>query len=98
MMVVPVLETPDGQVIQDTSEMIDHFEARLPQPLMIPDTPVQGTVAGCSVPFDQKACWRRECTTAGLTERSTRTSFVPSSVEWRIPARTARHVAPLANN
>jgi glutathione S-transferase len=45
MMVVPILETPDGQIIQDTSEMLDHFEARLPQPLMIPETPVQCAVA-----------------------------------------------------
>ena len=45
MMVVPILETPDGQIIQDTSDMIDHFEARLPQPLMIPETPVQRAVA-----------------------------------------------------
>jgi glutathione S-transferase len=45
MMVVPILETPDGQIIQDTSEMIDHFEARLPLPLMIPDAPVQRAVA-----------------------------------------------------
>ena len=28
MMVVPVLETPDGQILQDTSDMIDHVEAR----------------------------------------------------------------------
>jgi glutathione S-transferase len=45
MMVVPILETPEGRIIQDTSDMIDHFEARLPQPLMIPETPVQRAVA-----------------------------------------------------
>jgi len=45
LMVVPILETPDGRVIQDTSEMIDHFEARFPQPLMIPQAPVQRAVA-----------------------------------------------------
>jgi len=45
LFVVPILETPDGQVIQDTSDMIDHFEARLPKPLMIPETPVQRAVA-----------------------------------------------------
>jgi glutathione S-transferase len=43
--VVPVLETPDGRVIQDTSDMIDHVEARWPEPLMIPQTPVQRAVA-----------------------------------------------------
>ena len=45
LLVVPVLETPDGQIIQDTSEMIDHLEARFPQPLVIPETPVQRAVA-----------------------------------------------------
>jgi glutathione S-transferase len=45
LVVVPILETPDGQIIQDTSDMIDHFETRLPRPLMIPETPVQRAVA-----------------------------------------------------
>jgi glutathione S-transferase len=45
LMVVPILETPDGQILQDTSDMIDHLEARWPHPLMIPETPVQRAVA-----------------------------------------------------
>jgi glutathione S-transferase len=45
LVVVPVLETPDGQVLQDTSDMIDHLESRWPEPLMIPRTPVQRAVA-----------------------------------------------------
>ena len=45
LMVVPVLETPDGQVLQDTSDMIDHFEERWPDRSMIPETPVQRAVA-----------------------------------------------------
>ena len=45
LMVVPILETPDGQILQDTSDMIDHLEARWPEPLMIPQTPVQRAVA-----------------------------------------------------
>jgi glutathione S-transferase len=45
MMVVPVLETPDGQVLQDTSVMIDYVEARSPEPPMIPDMPLQRAVA-----------------------------------------------------
>jgi glutathione S-transferase len=45
LMVVPILETPDGQILQDTSDMIDHVEARLPQPSMIPATPVQRAIA-----------------------------------------------------
>jgi len=45
LLVVPILETSDGQILQDTSDMIDHVEARLPEPLIIPDTPVQRAVA-----------------------------------------------------
>lgn len=45
LMVVPILETPDGQILQDTSDMIDHLESRWPEPLMIPETPVQRAVA-----------------------------------------------------
>jgi glutathione S-transferase len=44
-MVVPILETPEGEVIQDTTDMIEHLEARFPQPLMVPDTPVQRATA-----------------------------------------------------
>jgi glutathione S-transferase len=53
--VVPILETPDGQLIQDTSDMIDHFEARQPQPLMIPETPVQRAVAWLLGAFGSEA-------------------------------------------
>jgi glutathione S-transferase len=45
LLVVPVLETPEGQILQDTSDMIDHLEARWPQPRMIPEAPVQRAVA-----------------------------------------------------
>ena len=45
MMVVPVLETPDGQILQDTTDMIDHVEARWPEPSMVPATPLQRAVA-----------------------------------------------------
>lgn len=45
LVVVPILETPDGRILQDTTDMIEHIEARLPQPLMIPESPVQQAVA-----------------------------------------------------
>ena len=45
LMVVPILETPDGQILQDTSDMIDHLEARWTEPLMLPEAPVQRAVA-----------------------------------------------------
>lgn len=43
--VVPVLEAPDGFVIQDTSDIIEYLEERFPEPRFNPTTPVQRTVA-----------------------------------------------------
>ena len=45
LVVVPVLETPEGQFIQDTSDIIDALESRFPKSPMVPSTPVQRTVA-----------------------------------------------------
>ncbi len=45
LLVLPILETPDGQVLQVTSDMIDHVEAHTPDPPMNPATPVQRAVA-----------------------------------------------------
>ena len=42
---VPVLETLRGEIVQDTTDMIDLLEARHPEPLMTPQTPVQRFVA-----------------------------------------------------
>ena len=39
--VMPVLVTPQGEWIQDSSVIIDHIEARHPAPSIIPQTPVQ---------------------------------------------------------
>ena len=43
--VVPILETPDGRILQDTTDMIEHIEAAMPLPPMIPGTPVQKAIA-----------------------------------------------------
>jgi glutathione S-transferase len=43
--VVPVLEAPDGSIIQDTSDIIEHLEEKFPEPRLNPSTPVQRTVA-----------------------------------------------------
>lgn len=43
--VVPILETPDGRILQDTTEMIEHLETVLSSPALIPGTPVQKAVA-----------------------------------------------------
>lgn len=43
--IIPVLETPDGQIIQDTVDIIDHFEARgVPYPAY-PAAPLQRVTA-----------------------------------------------------
>lgn len=42
---VPVLHTPDDLVVQDTTAIIDHVEARHPTPAVYPDDPVQRLVA-----------------------------------------------------
>lgn len=43
--VVPVLETPGGELIQDTSAIIDHVEAREAGPSIVPPGGVQRVVA-----------------------------------------------------
>ncbi len=44
-LVVPVLETPEGAIIQDTGDIIEYLEERFPEPAMNPKSPVQRTVA-----------------------------------------------------
>lgn len=44
--IVPVLECPDGELVQDTADIIDHFEAGVDPALSIyPATPIQLVVA-----------------------------------------------------
>ncbi len=42
---IPVLVTPDGEYLQDTSDILDHLEARHPEPPLFPTTPVQRVVS-----------------------------------------------------
>ncbi|MBI5503346.1 MAG: glutathione S-transferase family protein [Deltaproteobacteria bacterium] len=53
--VVPIMETPEGEILQDSSDMIAHLEARFAQPQMIPDTPVQRAVAWLLGAFGSEA-------------------------------------------
>ena len=53
--VLPILETPDGRILQDTTDMIEHLEAVMPLPLMIPETPVQKAVAWLLGAFGSEA-------------------------------------------
>ena len=43
--VIPVMVTEDGETLQDTSLIIDHFEAKIAGPSVYPDTPRQRLVA-----------------------------------------------------
>ncbi len=39
-LVIPVLETPEGGIFQDTTDIIEYLETRFPEPQMEPETPV----------------------------------------------------------
>ncbi|MCA9563752.1 MAG: glutathione S-transferase N-terminal domain-containing protein, partial [Myxococcales bacterium] len=43
--VMPVVHTPEGTVLQDTTEIIDWFESRFPSRSVYPESPVQTTMA-----------------------------------------------------
>lgn len=43
--VIPVLETQDGEIIQDTADIIDFLEARHKEPCLDPTTPVQKAIS-----------------------------------------------------
>ncbi|MGB5724310.1 MAG: glutathione S-transferase [Parasphingorhabdus sp.] len=43
--VIPVMETDEGETLQDTTLIIDHFEAKIGGPSVYPDTPKQRLVA-----------------------------------------------------
>lgn len=43
--VIPVLKTPDGGYVQDTSDIIQHFEAARPENPALPETPLQAFVS-----------------------------------------------------
>lgn len=43
--VAPIVETPDGAVLQDSTEIIDALERSHPGPSMLPATPVQQVIA-----------------------------------------------------
>ncbi len=42
---IPIVVTPEGEVWQDTSDIIDRLEARHPEPALYPATPVHGVAA-----------------------------------------------------
>jgi glutathione S-transferase len=56
--VVPVLEAPDGTIVQDTSDIIEHLEGKFPEPRLFSSTPVQRTVAMLIDAFGSEALLR----------------------------------------
>ena len=47
----PAVETPDGEMWQDTSDILDRLEAAHPNPPLIPTTPVQRVIAYLMYPI-----------------------------------------------
>jgi glutathione S-transferase len=54
-MVLPIMQAPDGRILQDTTDMIEYVEAQQPDPALIPATPVQRTVAWLIGAFGSEA-------------------------------------------
>jgi glutathione S-transferase len=44
-LVVPIVETEDGSLFQDSADIINELERRYPEPAVVPSTPVQRVVA-----------------------------------------------------
>ena len=42
---IPIVVTPENETWQDTSEILDALDARVPSPALVPATPVQRVVA-----------------------------------------------------
>jgi glutathione S-transferase len=45
LVVVPILEAPDGTIVQDTTGIIEYLEARHPEPDFVPPSPLQDAAA-----------------------------------------------------
>ena len=55
LFVVPILETPEGTLVQDTTDIIEYLEPRFPEPSLMPATPVQRAVAWLIGAFGSEA-------------------------------------------
>jgi glutathione S-transferase len=55
---VPIVQTPDGTWLRDTTPMIDWFEARYPKPPVVPEDPVQGVVCRILEDYADEWLWR----------------------------------------
>lgn len=45
LVVVPVLQTPEGRILQDSTDIIEHLEVEWQQSSMVPESPVQKAIA-----------------------------------------------------
>jgi glutathione S-transferase len=55
---VPAVETPEGEWLYDTTPMLDWFEARFPDPPIVPDCPVQGFAVRLLEDYADEWLWR----------------------------------------
>ena len=55
---LPVVEFSDGRLIQDSTEIILHFEGQGLAPALIPETPLQNAVAWVLGCFGSEAMWK----------------------------------------
>jgi glutathione S-transferase len=55
---IPLVQTPDGTWLRDTTPMIDWFEARYPKPPVVPEDPVQGVVCRILEDYADEWLWR----------------------------------------
>jgi len=58
MMKVPVVELPDGTWLQDSTPMIDYFEARYPDGAVIPQDPYQAFFSRLVEDYADEYLWR----------------------------------------
>ena len=72
-MIIPTIETPDGEIIQDSTEIIDHFEKRrdwrerAPIPPRRVSSPLR-TFSSCTA---ARVFCARPCTTVGIFPKPT---------------------------
>ena len=66
--VMPVVELPDGTLIQDTTDTIVHFEQVHPEPALIPSSPFHKAMAtGGSNLRPSVTTWTNSCRIPGVT-------------------------------
>ena len=76
----PVVETPDGEMWQDTSEILDRLEAAHPSPPLFPTTPVHRASGAAA---EKSAQGRKNPAVAGID--SVRPELIPA-VAGKIPS------------